>query len=607
MAKIKDGNKSRVKVEEKSKGKRRQKLLINAEGIRPADALKEPRQLPKRTSSQKPHRFEKNNLTSFNPEGLSRAIGIDNFDESQCGKNEDFEEAENKCPQDPPFPIKVCILKKERKHNTSKSETLQHNEKILEKPRIIIAVLKPFGLRILYPNSAPTANVSTQHIQKWKMKMRAQTKRQNENIPLKKVSIPTDSHLENSNNNVMKEWIHQKNELLKKEREAKRKQRQLEKAKRKRQEMDHQKRQRESEEKVKIWMEKKLKNSIQKNMKINDCKIPHSADGNAQNAKTPHPAVNAVRKSVSQSPAHTLKTEKQITEEKLKMNKERMLILGTEKSKTEILKPYFALSKDQVMNSCKMEATLVQDSQHGQKSKKSNSKKLQKITLVHEQNKEKSFSEPTPFKATKRDSPSLGNTSHTKELDIGNCRSGAHLIHRLPFHEWLSKKSKESKEIQAKLKEQEPEMDKDFQNVITELAFKRMQNKMDSKRRVNTGKKFEKLANIALMTKFSGVNQNPILLREARVTPAVKNWFVHRLEDNLNSENSNSSTQDGRKVHHKLSYSLSGKSNKAANALKQGRTFNNKEIGGSLEEILSDHNAKLCRRPDIWSSEEPKQ
>ncbi|XP_038635854.1 reticulocyte-binding protein 2 homolog a-like [Scyliorhinus canicula] len=609
MARIKDGNKSRVKVEENTKGKRRQNLFINAEGIWPADVLKEPRQLPKRTSPKKPHRSEKNNLTSFNPEGLSRAIGIteDNFDESQCGKNEDFEEAENECPQDPPFPIKVSIVKKERKHMTSKSETLQRNEKILEKPRIIIAVLRPFGLRILYPNSAPTTNVSIQHIKKWKMKMRAQTKQQNENIPRKKVSIPTDSHLENSNNNVVKEWVHQKNELLKKEREAKRKLRRLEKAKRKRQEMDHQKRQRESEEKVKRWMEKKLKNSIQKNMKINDCMIPHSADGNAQNAKPPHPVVNAIRKSASQSPANTLKTEKQITENKLEMNKKRMLNLGIEKSKTVILKPYFALTKDQVMNSCKVEATLVQDSQHDQESQKSNSKKVQKINLVHERNKEKSISEPTPFKTTKRDSPSSGNTSHTKELDIGNCRSGAHLTHRLPFHEWLSKKSKESKAIQAKLKEQEPELDKDFQTVITELAFKRMQNKMDSKRRVNTGKEFDKLANIALMTKLSGVNQDSILLQEARVTPAVKNWFVQRLEENLNSENSNSATQDGRKVHHKSSYSLSGKSNRAVNALKQGRTFNNKEIGGSLEEILSDLNAKLCRRPDIWSSEEPKQ
>ncbi|XP_067906794.1 probable E3 ubiquitin-protein ligase bre1 [Heterodontus francisci] len=597
MAKMKNGNETTVKVEKNTKGRRTQKLLINTEEMWSDDVLIDSRQLPKWTSHKKRGRFETNNSICSNPKGLSRAISVDNFEVSQCGKNEDFEEAENTCSQNPPCPMKVSIVKKERKHLTNKSETLQINEKIFAKPRLIIATMKPFGLRIVRSNSAPTVNVSIQHIQKWKMKMRTQSKQQSEDILRKRISVPIDSHLENSNNNVVKAWIHQKNMLLRKERKAKRKQRRLERAEHKRQEIDHQKRQRESEEKVKTWMEKKNINRIQKNMKVNNCMISLGTGANTQNAKTSPPVVNGVRKSVNQSSAKTLKTEKQITEDNLEMNKKRVLILGTEKSKTEIMssRPSKDLSKDQVTSSCKMEATLVQDSQHGsQESQKSNSKKVQKIKLVHQEIKQKAFSKSTSFRKTKRDTPSSGNTPQIKGLDNGNCRRGTHLIHRLPFNEWLSRKSKESKEIRAKMKEQETELDKDFQNIVPKLASKRIQNKMDSKKRVNTGKEFDRLANISLVSEFTGVTQNPKWLQEAIVTPAVKNWFVHRMEENLHDVSGNSSIQDDQKVQLKTSYSLYGKPYKAAEerskALKQGHILRDKEVG----ETLSDLNAKLC-------------
>uniref|UniRef100_UPI00398E360A KICSTOR complex protein ITFG2 isoform X1 n=1 Tax=Pristiophorus japonicus TaxID=55135 RepID=UPI00398E360A len=600
MAKIKNGNKIGVKVNDKSventKGRRTQKLLINTEEKSSDKVVIDPRQLPKRTSYKKPGRFQTNNLISINPKGLPRAITIDNVEVSQCGKSEDFEEAESTCSQNPPCPIKVNIVKKGRKHIANKSETLQVNEKNFEKPRLIIAVLKPFGLRILRSNPAPTENVSIRHIQKWKikMKMRTQSKQQSGDIQRKRNLVPIDSHLENSNNNVVRGWICQKNVLLKKERKAKRKQRCLERAERKRQEIDQQKRQNESEEKVKMWLKKKSKNRTQKNMTVNDCSISLSADENGQNAKTSSPVINGIRKSVSQSPVKTLKIEKQITEEKLEVNKKRALILGTGKYKTGTMssKPSFVLSKDQVVSSCKMLATLVKDSEHGsQVSQKSNSKKVQKIKLVHQDIKEKALSNSTSFKVLERNSPSLGKASQIKKLDNGNCRRGRQLIHRLPFNEWLSRKSKESKAIRAKMQEQETELDKDLQNIVPKLASKRIQNIMDSKKRVNTGKEFDGLADITLVSESTEVIQNPKWLQEARVTSAVKNWFVHRLEENtMHSVNSNSPTQEDqlyKKVQHKTVPSLYGKPYKAveerSKALKQGHTLRDKEVGENLE------------------------
>ncbi|XP_067856183.1 DNA ligase 1-like [Heptranchias perlo] len=537
MAKIKNQNKTGVKENDKSventKGRRTQKLLINTEEMWSDEVFLHPRQLPKRASHKKPGWFEINNLISSNPKGVPRAM--DNFEVSQCGKNEDFEEAGSTCSQNSPCPMKVSIVKKGTKHKADKSETLQVNEKNFEKPRLVIAVLKPFGLRILRSNPAPTANVSIRHIQKWKMKMRTQSKQQSENIQRKRILVPIDSHLENSNNNVVKQWIRQKNGLLRKEREAKRKQRRLERAVHKRQEIYQQKRQKESEEKVKMWMEKKRENKTQKNMKVNDCTTSLSADANTQNVKTLPPVINGVRKSISQSPAKTLKTEKQTTEEKLEMNKERALILGTGKSKTGTMssKPSCVLSKDQVVSSCKMAETLVQDSQHGSQAyQKSNSRKVQKVKLGRQEIEEKALSKPTSFKVTKQKSPSSGNTPQIKELDIGNCRRGIHLIHRLPFNEWISRKSKGSKKIQAKMEEQETELDKDLQNIVPKLARKQIQNIMDSKKRVNAGRELDSLDNITLVSEFTEVIQNPKWLQEARVTPAVKNWFVHRFVEN---------------------------------------------------------------------------
>ncbi|XP_048463715.1 titin homolog [Rhincodon typus] len=567
MSKIKNGDKTRVKLQENTEGDRTRKLLINAEVMCLADVLTDPRQLLHRASHKKPGRAETYNLTSLNTGRLSRAISIDHSEDFQCGMNENFEENENTLSQNPPCPAKVHIVKKEKKNITNKSKTAQGNVKIFEKPRIIITVMKPFGLRVLRSNPVPNVNVSIRHIQKWKKKIRTQTKQQSEDIQKKKIMIPVDNHLENSNDYIVKKWIQQKNMLLRKERERKKKQRRLEKANNKRQEIDRQKRQKESEEKVKMWMKNRIKNSSKKNININESVISLSTDKSAQNAKVSPPVVNAVKKSISQNPIKTLKTEKQITEEKLELKKKRVLIPGTRKSTTETVssKPYFVSLENQLMNLCKVDSTMVPNSkQDNQEFQKSNSKKAQKVKLLHQPMEVKSFSKPTSFKVTKRDSPCFSNKPQTKELNNGNSKSRKHLIHNLPFNELLSRKSKKPKELQAKVKEKEPELDKNLQTVVSKVANKQMQNKIDSKKSVFGKKEFGKLANISLASEFTAVTPKPKWLQEAKVTPAVKNWFVHRLEENLNGENSDSSPQDGQKVQLKTSYSLCGKTYEAA-------------------------------------------
>ncbi|XP_048405060.1 uncharacterized protein LOC125460903 [Stegostoma tigrinum] len=564
MSKIKNGDKTRVKLQENTKGDRTRKLLFNAEEMCLVDVLTDPRQLLHRASHKKPGSAQTYNLTSLNAGGLSRPIIIDHSEDFQHGMNENLEENENTSSQNPPCPAKVHIAKKGKKNITNKSKTAQGNVRIFEKPRIIITLMKPFGLQVLRSNPVPNINVSIRHIRKWKRKMRSQTKQQSEDIQKKKIVIPVDNHLENSNDYMVKKWIQQKNVLLRKERERRKKQRRIEKANNKRQEIDRQKRQKESEEKVKMWMKNKIKNSSKKNININEGAISLSADKNAHNAKMTPPVVNAVKKSMSQNQIKTLKTEKQVTEEKLDLKKKRVLIPNMQKSTTETVssKPYFVSLENQLMNLCKVDSTRGPNSkQDNQEFQKSNSKKAQKVKLLHQQMEVKLFPKPTSFKVTQRDSACFSNKPQTKELNNGNPRTGTHLIHNLPFNELLSRKSKKPKVLQAKVKEKEPELDK---NVVSKVANKEMQNKIDNKESVFRKKEFDKLANISLASEFTAVTPKPKWLQEAKVTPAVKNWFVHRLEENLNGENSDSSPQDGQKAQLKTSYSLCGKTYEAA-------------------------------------------
>ncbi|GCC36241.1 hypothetical protein chiPu_0014733 [Chiloscyllium punctatum] len=473
--------------------------------------------------------------------------------------------------------------------------------------------MKPFGLRILRSNPVPTVNVSTRRIQKWKKKMRTRNKQQSEGTQKKKILIPVDNHLEESNDSIVKEWIRRKNVLLRKERERKKKQRRLEKANNKRQEIDRQKRQKESEEKVKIWMKNKIKTSTKKHINTNENTISLSADKNAQNTKVSPPIVNAVKKSINQNPIKTLKTDKQITEEKLELKKKGVLILGTRKPKAETisLKLSFVSIENHLMNSCKVDSTVVLNSkQDDEDFQTSNSKKVQKIKLLHRQMEVKSVSKPTSFKVTKRDSPSFCNTPQTKEFKNGNSGSGKHLLHKLPFNELLSRKSKKPKEMQAKVKEEETELDKDLQFVVPKVENIQMQNKINSKKTVFGKREFDRLANISLASEVTGVTPKSKWLQEAKVTPAVKNWFVHRLEENLNAENSDLSSQDGQKVQLKTTYSLCGKTYEAAkeksNILKQNGALRDKEIKESSEKILFGFNEKLCQRSCVHGSEKPK-
>ncbi|XP_062914051.1 titin homolog [Mobula hypostoma] len=591
MTKIRNGSKSGVKLNDKSrenhKGKRKQKFAVGTEGT----WLKE--MMP--VSKQQHEGTHQVNTGSF---GTSKLIVSD------CENPEVFEGGEKMHIQSPPRPAKESRIKKRRKHRANKRERSQVHKKNLGKARSTIAVLKPFGLRVLRSRTTSSTNVSIPHTQKWKMKLKTKSKQQSEDRQRRRGMVPTDSHLENSNNNTIKKWICQKNELLKKEKEAKRKQRRLERAAGKRQELDKQKRQKESEEKIKLWM---LKKGIIRTQDSNKCTVSFDANAGGQNSKTSPPIIDMVRKSLSQSPSKSIKSEVQVSDEKLEVKQKNKLFLGTAKSRTGIL-----ASKDQMVSLCKMMSTLDQGSECGNLvSQKSNSKNK----LVHRDINEKSLSTSMPIKLERKSPVSLSNISQVKEQNNDCSRIGKHLVYQLPFNEKLSRKAKEFKQVQAKIEEQKTELDKNLQSVPA-LATNQIQSIMDNKNNVIIAKETNTSPNILLTSKFTDAISNPEWLQEAMVTPAVKNWFVHRLEEQaMHGADSNSLVQDVQlcKEHKHNISSLYGRSFRTAEerllALKQSHTFKDKDAGAgeSSKITLSAPNINLSQRPSLWGKEKIKE
>ncbi|XP_059834124.1 uncharacterized protein LOC132398533 [Hypanus sabinus] len=588
MAKIRNGSKSGVKLNDKSrenhKGKRKQKFAVGTEGT----WLKEV--MP--VSKQQPDRTPPMNTGSF---------GTINLEVSYCENPEVFEEGEKKHVQTPPQERKI---KRRRKRRANKRGRSQVSKKNLVKGRFTVAVLKPFGLRVLHSKPTSSTNVSIPHTHKWKMKLKTQSKLQSEERQRKQIMVPTDSHLENSTNNTIKEWICQKNELLKKEREAKRKRRSLERAAGKRQELDKQKRQKESEEKVKLWM---MKKGIIRTQDSNKCTVSLDAIVGGQNSKASPPIIDMVRKSLSQSPSKSMKSEVQVPDEKLEVKQKNKLFLETGRSKTGIL-----ASKDQMVSLCKMMSTLDQGSECGNLvSQTSNSKNK----LVHQDINEKSLSTSMPIKVEKKSSASSSNVSQVKEQNNDCSRREKHFMYQMPFNEKLSRKAKEFKQVQAKIEEQKTELDKDLQPVPT-LATNQIQSITDNKNNIIIAKETNASPNILLTAKLTDAISNPKWLQQAMVTPAVKNWFVHRLEEQaMHGADSNSSVQDVQlcEEHMHNTSSLYGRSFRKAEerllALKQSHTFKDKDVGvgESLKKTLLAPNINPSQRPSLWDKEKIKE
>ncbi|XP_015208513.2 probable serine/threonine-protein kinase pkgA [Lepisosteus oculatus] len=126
--------------------------------------------------------------------------------------------------------------------------------------RLFIAVLKPFGIRILRCHSAPTKNVSVEYLKKAKLQMKANNVLTEEKeaevgtLPLKAATV---CRLDTSENRQLKEWLHQKNLLRRKKRAARRNQKRQEREEKKRREQQKQERAKDSEQQVRAWMERK--------------------------------------------------------------------------------------------------------------------------------------------------------------------------------------------------------------------------------------------------------------------------------------------------------------------------------------------------------------
>lgn len=127
----------------------------------------------------------------------------------------------------------------------------------------MLLVLKPFGVQILrlQPPPAPRRNVSIKYLRRVRRREQQTNEQDQEHKNRGRQSSPrkaaTDCHLDPSQNDQLRAWIHQKDLLAKKERRAKRRERTTVRREQRRRERQKEERAKVSEQKVKEWMEKK--------------------------------------------------------------------------------------------------------------------------------------------------------------------------------------------------------------------------------------------------------------------------------------------------------------------------------------------------------------
>ncbi|XP_023655890.1 uncharacterized protein [Paramormyrops kingsleyae] len=127
----------------------------------------------------------------------------------------------------------------------------------------MLFVLKPFGVQILrlQPPPAPRSNVSIKYLRRVRRREQQTNEQDQEHKYRGRQSPPrkaaTDCHLDPSQNDQLRAWIHGKDLLAKKERLAKRRERRAVRREQRRRERQKEERAKVSEQKVKEWMEKK--------------------------------------------------------------------------------------------------------------------------------------------------------------------------------------------------------------------------------------------------------------------------------------------------------------------------------------------------------------
>ncbi|XP_069484599.1 uncharacterized protein [Ambystoma mexicanum] len=123
---------------------------------------------------------------------------------------------------------------------------------------LAMVVLKPFGFRILRRGTIPAVNISAHYLKKSRLKERAKSGENHQKPPKQRVNNFTENHLENTDNEALKEWLRKKKILLRRERTAQRKQKRLEKEQEKQKNKEKQQKEARSEMEVRKWMENKV-------------------------------------------------------------------------------------------------------------------------------------------------------------------------------------------------------------------------------------------------------------------------------------------------------------------------------------------------------------
>lgn len=144
-----------------------------------------------------------------------------------------------------------------RKHTIKAKNGVQSSADKTE-GSLYMAVLKPFGFRILRRCPVPAVNVSAHYLKKSRRKQGTEPEQESESPPKQRAKKATENHLENTDNEALRAWLREKKILLRRERTAERKQKRLEREKEKQKAKERQQKEEMSEREVRRWMERKV-------------------------------------------------------------------------------------------------------------------------------------------------------------------------------------------------------------------------------------------------------------------------------------------------------------------------------------------------------------
>ncbi|XP_078509934.1 uncharacterized protein LOC144769632 [Lissotriton helveticus] len=160
---------------------------------------------------------------------------------------------------------------------------------------LYMAVLKPFGFRILRRCPVPAVNVSAHYLKKSRPKQGTEPEQESPRPPKQRVKQTTENHLETTDNEALRAWLREKKILLRREKTADRKQKRLEREKEKEKAKERQQKEEMSEREVRRWMERKVMEKALSRRFLAGLSLSHpthprqAALGNMQGVTGPRP------------------------------------------------------------------------------------------------------------------------------------------------------------------------------------------------------------------------------------------------------------------------------------------------------------------------------